>query len=175
MNKIFRRLGVILAILGLGIAGGLPNTGRADALSIDDAEQSLVTVAKIEFKNDKEGEGNLTADENCETNLFGLRPWYAGLAVKNGNRCVVGQPASDEYIPAFVWTIILNVMADLFIVVAYVTIAFIIYGGYLYLLSGGDTGKVAKGKNTITAAAIGLIIVLLAQTIVNIILGVIGA
>lgn len=42
-----------------------------------------------------------------------------------------------------------------------------VYGGAMYLLSFGDKGRVDKGKKAITGAAIGMLIVLMAWTIVN--------
>ena len=46
----------------------------------------------------------------------------------------------------------------------------IIYGGFRYITSGGDSGKVTGAKNTIIYAVIGLVIVVLAQVIVKFIL-----
>ena len=42
-----------------------------------------------------------------------------------------------------------------------------VYGGAMYLLSFGDKGRVDKGKKAITGAAVGMLIVLMAWTIVN--------
>lgn len=42
-----------------------------------------------------------------------------------------------------------------------------VYGGAMYLLSFGDKGRVDKGKKAITGAAIGMLIVLMAWTVVN--------
>lgn len=46
-----------------------------------------------------------------------------------------------------------------------------IYGGAMYLLSFGNKSRVEKGKKAITGAAIGMLIVLAAWTIVNYIVG----
>ena len=46
-------------------------------------------------------------------------------------------------------------------------VVMIIYGGYLYISSGGDAGKLAKAKNTILWAVIGLAVVVLSYAIVN--------
>jgi hypothetical protein len=43
----------------------------------------------------------------------------------------------------------------------------IIYGGFRYITSGGDSGRVGSAKNTLIYAIVGLIIVALAQLIVN--------
>ena len=116
-----------------------------------------------------------TYDSSCEINLFGMRPWYAGLSVKDGNgRCMVGTPKDDNEMATMVWIIILNVMSDITILVGYIALGFMIYGGYMYILSSGEPAKVAKGKKAITGAVIGLAIVLLATVIVNTILRILG-
>ena len=46
----------------------------------------------------------------------------------------------------------------------------IIYGGFKYISSGGDSGKVTEAKNTIIYAVIGLVVVALAQFIVQFVL-----
>lgn len=53
------------------------------------------------------------------------------------------------------------------IIVGAISIIMIIYGGFRYITSGGDSGKVGSAKNTLIYAIVGLIIVALAQIIVN--------
>jgi len=53
------------------------------------------------------------------------------------------------------------------IVVGAAAIIMIIYGGFRYITSGGDSGKVGNAKNTLIYAIVGLIIVALAQIIVR--------
>lgn len=57
---------------------------------------------------------------------------------------------------------------------AYITgiaaIILMIIGGIMYILSGGDSSKVSAAKNTVLYAAIGLIIVIMAQAIIVFIL-----
>ena len=67
--------------------------------------------------------------------------------------------------------IILNILADLSLAVGYLSLGFIIYGGYLYIMSSGDPGKAAKGKKTLMAAVIGTAIAMLASVIMNLIVG----
>lgn len=56
-------------------------------------------------------------------------------------------------------------------VVGVVSVIMIIYGGFKYITSGGDSSNVTTAKNTILYAIIGLIIVALAQVIVRFVLG----
>lgn len=54
----------------------------------------------------------------------------------------------------------------LFIVGAISTVM-IIVGGIFYAISNGDAGRIAKAKNTIIYAVIGLVVALIAYAIVN--------
>ena len=56
------------------------------------------------------------------------------------------------------------------IVVGVVSVIMIIIGGFRYITSGGDSGNVSSAKNTIIYAIIGLVIVALAQFIVQFVL-----
>jgi cytochrome bd-type quinol oxidase subunit 2 len=56
------------------------------------------------------------------------------------------------------------------LIVGIVSVIMIIYGGFSYVTSGGDSGKVGNAKNTIIYAIIGLVIVALAQFIVQFVL-----
>ena len=46
---------------------------------------------------------------------------------------------------------------------------FIIYGGFLYVTSGGNDEDAEKGKKILTNSAIGLIVIILAYTIVRVV------
>ena len=55
-------------------------------------------------------------------------------------------------------------------VIAFVAVAFIIFGGVQYTTSAGDPGKVKKAKDTILYGIIGLVVSMLAYSIVNFVL-----
>lgn len=65
-------------------------------------------------------------------------------------------------------SLVINVFS---VVVGFIAIIMIIYGGFKYITSGGDSGNVTAAKNTIMYALIGLVIVALAQLIVRFVLG----
>ena len=52
---------------------------------------------------------------------------------------------------------------------------FIVIGGYLLLTAGGSEEKVTKGRQAITAAVVGLLIVLCSSLIIKVIFNVLGA
>ena len=64
-------------------------------------------------------------------------------------------------------TTIVNIFS---IIVGIVSVIMIIYGGFRYVTSGGDSGNVSNAKNTIIYAIIGLVVVALAQFIVQFVL-----
>jgi hypothetical protein len=68
-------------------------------------------------------------------------------------------------------TIIKTVINIFSLVVGVVSVIMIIIGGLKYITSGGDSGNVSGAKNTILYAIIGLVIVALAQVIVQFVLG----
>jgi threonine/homoserine/homoserine lactone efflux protein len=94
------------------------------------------------------------------------------------------QPTTDENgnavgggisLSAFIWTIVLNVSHDLFVLIGFCAVGYLIFGGYMYMLSRGRPEGVTKGKKIITNAIIGLIISILAVSIINFIVWIIGA
>jgi hypothetical protein len=70
---------------------------------------------------------------------------------------------------------IANQVVNIFsIIVGAVAVIMIIYGGFRYITSGGDSNRVGSAKNTLIYAIIGLIIVALAQLIVHFVLSTTG-
>ncbi|MFO0881993.1 MAG: pilin [Candidatus Saccharimonadales bacterium] len=67
-------------------------------------------------------------------------------------------------------TIIGKIISIFSWVVGAVSVIMLIYGGFKYITSGGDSGGVTAAKNTILYAIVGLVIVALSQVIVNFVL-----
>lgn len=66
---------------------------------------------------------------------------------------------------------VLRLIINIFsIIVGFLAVIMIIWGGLRYITSGGDSGKITSAKNTIIYAILGLIIVALAQFIVRFVL-----
>lgn len=102
-----------------------------------------------------------------EASFLGMKPWYSGLKMKDENGSCSIETPEENGMPTFVWTIVLNILYDLSLVVGVITTGFIIYGGYLYITAEGDRSKAEKAKKTLIAAIIGLIIAISAAVIVN--------
>lgn len=109
----------------------------------------------------------------CGDPVLGIPPWYRGLTVSATNCEIkpVGEKPGQNSLTKFIWTVALNVIQSLLVIVAYVTIFFIIKGGFNYMTSMGDSSSMANAKTTIKNAVIGLVIALLSASIVNAITG----
>jgi len=87
------------------------------------------------------------------------------LSVNSSAGCGNTSQGTDK-INTFI-TDIVNVFS---IIVGVVAVIMIIVGGFRYITSGGDSNNISAAKNTIIYAIIGLIIVALAQFIVQFVL-----
>lgn len=109
-------------------------------------------------------------------NLFGLPTWYRGLVNANDKDCRIKSIGNGENgsvtIQQFVWTIIGNIFDGIFRIAGVVAVGFIIWAGFQYMISSGDSGKMAAAKTTLTNAIIGLIIAVLASIIVQFVMGI---
>jgi hypothetical protein len=109
--------------------------------------------------------------EDCTSSFLTFPTWYKGLTDKD---CSIKAPSdSNGGISKFIWTIVLNILDIAFQIIGYTTTIFIIYGGFLYLTSGGASDRIASAKKTITNAAIGLVIAILSVGTVTTISGMI--
>lgn len=81
-----------------------------------------------------------------------------------------GTLGSDKTgIAAFVTKLALNIVAILLYVVGYVSLAFIIYGGFKYMISGDNASGTSAAKKTILNAIIGLVLSIMSVAIVKLI------
>src|SRR5690606_22043489 len=110
----------------------------------------------------------------CEKRVLGIPPWYRGLT---NDDCSIKSPdktgKKGQFLGSFAWTIALNIIEMIIVITAYVTVFFIIYGGFQFITGGSNPGMIEKGRKTITNAAIGLAISMAAIAIVNIIFSII--
>lgn len=101
---------------------------------------------------------------------FGL--WFASpaLAADNKEAVCVGIEAtggSCDGTPATSVNDVVGLIIDIFSwIVGVVSVIMVIFGGFQYVTSAGDSAKAAKGRQTILFALVGLVIVALAQVIV---------
>jgi hypothetical protein len=97
-----------------------------------------------------------------------------GSGLSSGIKAATGSAANCNSTSGSVTSGIKNLagkVVNIFsIIVGVISIIMIIYGGFRYITSGGDSGKVGNAKNTLIYAIIGLVIVALAQLIVHYVL-----
>ncbi|MDR0591014.1 MAG: pilin [Candidatus Nomurabacteria bacterium] len=124
------------------------------------------------------------AATSCYSDFIILKPWYQGLM--DDSSCELKKVSSDEKgeavkakagttigLTIFVWTIVLNVLDDIFRVVGVAATGYLIWGGYQYMLARGRSEKISGAKLTITNAVVGLAIAILGGSIVNLFLRII--
>ena len=106
--------------------------------------------------------------------FLSLPTWYKYLEVSPDatGKCEVTGPKNAE--GQFDWKaglsrIALAVVDILLRIAALVSVGFIIYGGFRYILSQGDPNNTVKARNTILNAVIGLIITMFSTAMVNLI------
>lgn len=87
--------------------------------------------------------------------------------VCEGISMATGQSCDDPNLATGVDNIVTTVIDVLSIIVGIVAVIMIIVGGLKYITSGGDSNSITSAKNTIMYAVVGLVIVILAQTIVK--------
>ena len=119
------------------------------------------------------------ADPSCSNSFLGFPAWYDGLLVSDQSNpsstsssdpCDVAMPdGNEEGFSSFIWRVALNILEMGIVGTAYVSVGFIIFGGFKYLTSRGTPDGIAKGKSLIINAIIGLIISLAAISIINLI------
>ena len=111
------------------------------------------------------------------TGASALVTLYAGKAmaltsVEEGAQAARAEGMPAELVgPDGVITRITNIFL---LAVGFISVVMLLYDGFRYIVSGGDSKKVTDAKNTILYAIIGLVISLLAYAIVNFVLTTIG-
>ena len=63
-----------------------------------------------------------------------------------------------------------NIVNVFSVIVGIIAVIMIIFGGFKYITSGGDSGNISGAKNTLIYAIVGLVVVALAQFIVRFVL-----
>jgi hypothetical protein len=109
-----------------------------------------------------------TAYAECGDRLLTLPAWFRGLTTDN---CDIKSPDDAGGLSTFIWTIVLNIIEMVMQIVGYITVAFLIFGGFKYMTSQGEPSNIMKAKDTIRNALIGLIIAIFSVAVVNFIAG----
>ena len=103
-----------------------------------------------------------TPSQNCNKIQQGINNGI-NSATNSGASCGSGAPT----ITSGIKKIAVEVIDILSVVVGIIAVIMIIYGGFRYISSGGESNSVSSAKTTLIYAIVGLIIVALAQVIVH--------
>ncbi len=101
--------------------------------------------------------------------FFGLPPWYKYLEGEEDafGKCIPTFPSGANFNPTTLWGIALVGVEILLRIAAMVAIGYIIYAGFQYMTSNGEPEKTKNAKNTIINALVGLVIAIVATTLVS--------
>ena len=86
------------------------------------------------------------------------------------NSAIPNKPGNGDA-SAVADSLLSDVMSTVFYVLGFVCVGGIIYGAVVYTTSAGNPEKVKKAKNAILYSIVGLIVAVLAFTIVNFVVG----
>ncbi len=113
------------------------------------------------------------AAPGCEGRILGIPPWYRGLTDNNPPNCNIVPPEQVGGLSNFIWRIVLNGIEMAIVLATYITVFFIIYGGFLFLTGGALPGQTEKARKTIINAVVGLVICMAAIALTNLVFSII--
>lgn len=120
----------------------------------------------------------------CTDNNFLFPKWYDGLCDAKGNiksPAQMNSQAKDETdktaqkLGGWILVIAMNIVKILLMIVGYVALAGIIWGGFKYMTQGDNSSGTAAARKTIQNAVIGLIISIMSVALINFVTGAISA
>lgn len=111
----------------------------------------------------------------CTNNRVLLFPtWYRGLGETKGSgedaTCEIKKPTGKDGLSNFIWTIALNVIEMALVAVGYISVGFIIWGGFQYMLVAASPDRIVAARKTILNAIIGLVLSFFSVAIINIVM-----
>ncbi|MCH2188874.1 pilin [Candidatus Gracilibacteria bacterium] len=98
--------------------------------------------------------------------LSGLNSAHAAITTNDVQTNIQGRTESADIA-------VQNIVANFMIFLAIIAVLYLLWGGFQILTAGGDEEKVTKGKTIIIQAGLGLLVIFLANSIVQWVLGII--
>ncbi len=102
------------------------------------------------------------ADGACQTSFVGLPTWHKYLNHMKAPDCGVEIVGIND-----VWLIVAAIVEIMLRLAALIAVGYIMWGGYDYLTSQAEPEKTKRGKSTVIAALVGLVIATMATGIVS--------
>ena len=104
---------------------------------------------------------------NTSQTFFGLPVWYKYIKVTTNSDGSCNFSKFSFWPTDNLLLIVLAVLDMLLILGGMVAVVFVIYGGIQYILSQGNPDNTKKARGTIINAIIGLVIIIIAATLVT--------
>lgn len=112
-----------------------------------------------------------TNSKPCSPSFLGFPTWYSGLTKDDGS-CDIKDPSTvTGGLSGFLWTIALNILDIVLMFVGYLSVGYVLYGGFLMLTTRGIPGEIAQAQLTIRNAVVGLVIAFGSVALINFIAG----
>jgi hypothetical protein len=105
-----------------------------------------------------------------QTIIFGLAALLPGVAMAQ----LTGAPVPQGTARGDLSSVILNVINYALGLVGVVALAYLIYGGFRYITSGGNETNIEDAKSIIINAIIGIVVIGVAATLVNFVVRAVG-
>lgn len=108
-------------------------------------------------------------------NIVGIPAWYDSLCTGDGKTIqspkTLASGNDKTGVGKFATIIGMNIVTILLYIVGYVSLAFVIWGGFKYIISGDSSNGTSAAKTTILNAIIGLVLSIMSIAIVKFIAG----
>jgi len=141
---------------------------------------ALVVIAPAVTANANDGNQNQAPQaggNQCNVGFTFFPRWYDNGLCENGKIKSPGDFGKDTASSLGTWAskLALNIVSMLLVAVGYVSLGFIIFGGFKYMTSGDNSSGIAAAQKTILNAVIGLVLSILSVSLVTFIAGAIGS
>lgn len=109
----------------------------------------------------------VAASRSCsdDDNLLGMPAWYRGII--NSDCSVQGPDPDKGGLSAYIWKIVLNILQMGLVLLVYVAVFFILYGGFQFIVGGSNPSMIEKARKTLLNSVIGLIVGIGSVAILN--------
>jgi hypothetical protein len=105
----------------------------------------------------------------CEPQALKMIPtWYKHL---DSSTDATGRCVPEVTMPNSITPILLAAFEIVLFIAGIMAVAFVIYGGFLYITSQGEPEKIKNARTTIVNALVGLVIAIMSTAIVNLVAG----
>jgi hypothetical protein len=111
---------------------------------------------------------------NPSKTFFWFTPvWYKYIDVSNSTgscdfaKFTFYNTSTGQFDPSNIFLILLAVLDDLLVIAGVVAVVFVLYGALQFIIGQGEPERIKKAQGTILNALIGLVIAVIAATLVN--------